>query len=181
MMRNPDGTLDWRERVKIIQSYARRSGYRIFVETGTGEGATLSLLLDDFNLLYSIELGDELYRSCVQRFRHSPKVILFHGDSGEMLPHVLARLDAPAVFWIDSHYCGNVRGKVDTPVREELVAVLRFATRPLILIDDARLFGTDPAYPTVDWIRETVLLESRDGHAFALEEDVMRIIPQGLL
>ena len=54
--------------------------------------------------------------------------------------------------------------------------------RPLphmIAIDDARLFGTDPAYPTVAWVQQYVA-RYRHRYRFELEDDIIRIVPVGM-
>jgi hypothetical protein len=176
--RNPDGTLDWRDRVEVIRGYARRSGYRIFVETGTGEGATLALLVDDFDHLHSIEIGVALYLGCLKKFAGNAKVRLYYGDSGAVLPSVIPALGGRAIFWVDAHDCGGARGDIATPVREELLAILRLADTPIILIDDIRLFGKEPDYPSVQWIEDTVRTESRCGHEWSLYDDILRVVPR---
>jgi hypothetical protein len=46
----------------------------------------------------------------------------------------------------------------------------------VVIIDDARLFGTDPAYPSIDEVREHVL--SRDRMLeIDVVDDAIRIMP----
>ena len=65
---------------------------------------------------------------------------------------------APAVFWLDGHFSAGptARADLDTPIVEELEAVLTHDRDDhVVLIDDARLFGTGD-YPTIDQVRAQV-------------------------
>lgn len=172
--------LDADGKIEVIRSYARRSGFRTFVETGTADGYTVAGLLGEFDRVYTIELGHEAYLQCFRRFAPQPKVTCLWGSSEKVLWHVMEVLDGPAVFWLDAHYTGGAgtRGEVDTPIKKELLEVFGRSRRDVVLIDDARLFGTDPAYPTVDWVRQ--FLVHYPGFHFELKDDIMRIVPEVL-
>lgn len=171
-------------RVEVIRSYARaHPEIRTFVETGSADGSTTAALVDEFDRLYTIELDVGLYYHNLKRFVHEPKVLPMLGDSAVVLKELLLVLDRPAVFWVDAHWCGGeTRGPVDTPVESELREIFYRRAPGVVLIDDARLFGTDPAYPTVDWVQALVATsESSAEHGdlweFEIADDVMRITP----
>jgi len=133
----------------------------------------------DFDRVYSIELSEKLHARACERFDGDPRVELIRGDSGSVMKSVMRKLNAPALFWLDGHWSAGVtaRGERDTPVREELDAILSTAKSPhVILIDDARCFGHDAGYPTVDELRSQV-------HALAphmtmtTDIDIIRITP----
>jgi hypothetical protein len=165
----------------VVRALARRYGTRILVESGTYFGDMVAAMKRDFARIYSIELGRQLHEEAVARFREQPNVTLIHGDSGQAIKEVLAQLDEPALFWLDGHFSSGVtaRGNQDTPVREELDAI--FAARELrhvILIDDARHFGLEPAYPTIAELRDSVRAR-RPRFDFAVDVDIIRITPPG--
>jgi hypothetical protein len=163
----------------VIRTYARRHGTRILVETGTFLGDMVEAMKLDFEHVYSIELSPQLFDKAKARFHDAPNVTLIQGDSGHAIKDVLSRLKEPALFWLDGHWSDGItaRGDRDTPVREELDAILATGALPhVILIDDARLFGADPAYPTIEELRKQVSAR-RPQLELAVDTDIIRIAP----
>ncbi|MBC2712145.1 MAG: hypothetical protein HGJ94_14525 [Desulfosarcina sp.] len=145
---------------RTLQTYAKRFGLKILVETGTYCGDMVEAMKDSFDRIYSIELSKELYENAKGRFKGIKYIELIHGDSGLELRKIINKLNQPALFWLDSHYSAGVtaRGDKDTPIYEEMEHILNVPDREhVVIIDDARLFGTDPAYPSMgelsDFIR----------------------------
>lgn len=163
-----------------LLEYAQRYGLQTFVETGTYYGDTTEAMRSHFDRVYSIELSDELFARASRRFRNAPDVELLHGDSGEVLPRVVRHLDEPALFWLDGHYSGGetARGTDETPVLAEVRCVLESPVRGhVMVIDDARLFGTDPAYPTLEELG-SVINAVRPGLVIVVENDSIRVTPR---
>ncbi len=162
-----------------IRAQASRHGTRVFVETGTFRGDTLHAIRSHFDVLVSIELDPALHEAAARRFASDARIVCLRGDSGKVLPEVLDRIDAPALFWLDGHFSGpgTARGDRDTPIVDELRAILRHRVRRhVVLIDDARLFGVDPAYPSIREILDLVRAERPDcGVDVAL--DAIRVSP----
>lgn len=163
-----------------IRELAARFGTRTMVETGTYRGDMVAEMLPYFDRIISIELSEELHRNARERFRDEPKVTLLQGDSGERITDAIAQIDGPALFWLDGHYSGGVTamGESATPVVGELKHILDLGNRGhVILIDDARLFGRDPDYPSVAQIARIV--EARGVPAdLSVENDAIRIVPK---
>jgi hypothetical protein len=138
----------------LLHTYARCCDIRVFVETGTYYGDTLAALRNTFDELHSIELDRGLYRQAVTRFARDSRIKLWHGDSGDMLAHVVQAIYRPALFWLDGHYSGEgtARGILCTPISRELAHIGRHALKDyhLIIIDDARSFDGTDNYPTVE-------------------------------
>lgn len=151
---------------------------RNFIETGTADGATCDFLHNDFDYLATIEIVPTLHNQSKVRLEPFPNVELFLGDSEEVLPPLLQRLNDSCFFWLDGHFCGSLEARApkDTPVAAELEII--FATRipHIVFVDDARLFGRDPAYPTLDWVRNLATGQEID-YRFSLVDDIMRIVP----
>ena len=59
----------------------------------------------------SIELADGYYAAATKRFASYPNVALHHGDSGQLLPQIVAGLKKPAFFWPGGHYSGGLTAK----------------------------------------------------------------------
>lgn len=134
---------------RLLAGYARRFSLAIFVESGTYLGDMVAALAGEFTRLYSVELSFRLYRHARQRFRRMGHVTLLRGDSAVLLEGVVARLDQPALFWLDGHYSGGITAGAgrEAPVLRELRHVLSAGAGHLVVIDDARCFGCEPGYP----------------------------------
>jgi hypothetical protein len=149
------------------------------VETGTYYGEMVQAMTYVFRRIYSIELSDDLFRRARDRFGGQAHVNLIHGDSAQVLPSVLNCLTGPALFWLDGHYSGGetARGAEDTPILSEVDQILSVAEAGhVIVIDDARCFGTDPAYPTLETLKEFVLAR-RPSCRYEVAGDSIRIAP----
>jgi hypothetical protein len=127
--------------------------YPTFVETGTYLGDMSSYASCLFSRVHTIELSVELAKRAADRLAGVPNVTVHQGDSGRVLRDLLPIIDTPCVFWLDGHFSGGItaRGETDTPILAELEAIAHHAVRPhAIFIDDARVFGTDDMYPTLE-------------------------------
>lgn len=162
------------ERVETLRVYGGVLGLRTFVETGTADGATTLALKNDFDRLITIELDYERYLHVLTSdFVPYPQILPIWGDSGKVLVELVHWLTEPALYWLDAHYCGGVSGDEDTPIRTELLAIGKSAREgSLIVVDDAHLFGIDPAYPTLGWMQQWA-----DGHGYsmALNDDLIEL------
>ena len=164
---------------QTLLTYARSFGLKNLVETGTLYGDMVEAMKNDFDRIYSIELSTELYEEARERFREEDHIEMIHGDSGIELKNVIKRINQPTLFWLDGHYSGGItaRGNKDTPIYEELDHILNAEDRDhVIIIDDARLFGSDPAYPSIEELNE--FIESkRSDVKIIVQEDSIRITP----
>lgn len=84
---------------------------------------------------------------------------ILEGDSGVLVPQVVAQLDRPALFWLDAGYYGVDLTKGDlSRLLTELRAILSSPVRDhVVLMDDARMFvGTEGKFNAsqlVSWIK----------------------------
>jgi hypothetical protein len=165
----------------VIRAYAKRYGTTVLVETGTYMGDMIAAMEGDFASIYSIELSHELYQNARRRFAASPHVKLIHGDSAKALRSILPLLSGPALFWLDGHWSGGVtaHGEKETPIAEELDQLLDATDLGhVILIDDARCFGVEKTYPTIDDLRRRCLVR-RPSTTLSVDVDIIRIVPRG--
>lgn len=174
-----DPTIPSEERCSVIRNYAAEYGIENFVETGSADGDTCLAVQESFARLDTIEIVPTVQRRTAQRLSVYSHVHCYLGDSADLLPKILAEINAPCLFWLDGHYCGSLeaRAQKDTPVVEELEIIFATGLPHLILVDDARLFGADPAYPSIEWVR-TVATSQQTEFKFAYADDIMRITPQ---
>ncbi len=165
---------------RILRGYAKKYGLRVLVETGTYMGDMIEALKREFDEVYSIELSRELHENAKRRFEGDRHVTLLCGDSAIELEKLVKRIDRPALFWLDGHYSSGVTAKADkeTPIMEELNHLLAAPDLGhVILIDDARSFGSFKDYPTIEEVR-TLVMSKRDNVDFAVETDIIRIVPK---
>jgi hypothetical protein len=164
----------------VLREYSKRYGLRILVETGTYFGDMVEAMRVDFDRIYSIELSKDLYAKAMMRFKGVNNIELIHGDSGSELKKIINKINQPALFWLDSHYSAGVtaRGVKDTPIYEELQHLLNPKNLGhVIIIDDARCFGKDPAYPSIEELTKFIKLKRSDVD-ITVENDSIRITPK---
>lgn len=148
-----------------IKKYAKQFHLHTFVETGTYYGDMVQAVKNSFNKIYSIELSDKLYSLCVNRFKSDKKICLIQGDSAIKLRNVLEEINCPALFWLDGHYSSGVtvKSENETPILDELSLIFEYPNHGhVIVIDDARNFGTNPAYPSISELTKFILNKRSD-------------------
>lgn len=163
----------------VIREYQTKYGLPVFVETGTAQAGTLQIVVNDgqFEEYHSAELDDEFYLQALSRFSDDPTVHLHHGESDQILARILPEIDKPCLFWLDAHWVGgenDVKGSHgETPVMEELEHIFNSGHDHVILVDDARLFGVEGNYPTLE---EVYNFADGYGYQSELEDDIIRIV-----
>lgn len=160
-----------------IERYQHKTGFRVLVETGTFMGDMIEAQRYNFKEIYSIELSEQLYLRALEKFHGAKHIHLLQGDSGEKLIEITYRLREPAIFWLDGHYSGGItaQGDKDCPVMDELEAIFSSNHDHCLLIDDARCFGRDADYPSLDEIRSLVD-SKRKGYTISVTDDIIRVI-----
>jgi hypothetical protein len=131
----------------VLKKY--KNDIRVFVETGTymGDGVQQALQCR-FDIIYSIEFYEIRFKRCEAMFKNYPNVHIIQGESGEVLPVLLEKIDEKSLFWLDAHF--DVLGRDDLypsplgetqPLMKELEAIQRHHIKNhTILIDDRRIF-----------------------------------------
>ena len=136
----------------VLRELRQRTAARCLIETGTFLGVTAARCARVFGRVFTIELDPRLARDARRHLRDYPNVEVFEGDAAEWLPRILAREDArEAVVFLDAHHSGGetARGDVPEPAIIELEAMSPFRDRICgIVVDDFRLFGAEPGFPT---------------------------------
>lgn len=166
----------------MLMEYAERFDLKCFVETGTFKGDTVEAMRGEFDRIYSIELAEKFYLDATKRFAGVAEIDLRQGDSGKVMPEVVAELSSPTLFWLDGHYSGGdtAQGDLNCPVWGEIRAIFGGMKHAfVILIDDARCFKNVGAedYPAVSDI-ETWVSEQRPDFGVEVEMDCIRIAPK---
>jgi predicted O-linked N-acetylglucosamine transferase (SPINDLY family)/glycosyltransferase involved in cell wall biosynthesis/SAM-dependent methyltransferase len=163
---------------RAIGEYQREYGYSLFIETGTYLGDMVDAQKHQFERIISIELGADLFERAKTRFAGDHNVTIMQGDSGKILPQILAEIKEPAIFWLDGHYSEGITAMGDKacPIFEELDAIFA-STRfnHVILIDDARCFGAIDEFPTVEKLTEYIQAKN-EGYQVEIENDIIRCV-----
>ena len=170
----PPQAVKWR----VIDAQLKRFGIRRFIETGTLFGETLEYVARRGFPCTSVELSQDLYRGAKQKFSNYKNVELIHGDSGEVMPRILAQLREPTLFWLDGHYSHGITacGEKETPISEELAAILNHhIQRHVILIDDARCFNGNNDYPALHDLLHDVVEAGK--YRYSVNCDVIQLVP----
>ncbi len=146
----------------MLLAEARAIGAEVFVETGTFLGDTTWAFRNVFRSIHTIEVEPSLADLARKRFSKHPHIEVIEGDSSRVLGGLCGRIDGPCLFYLDGHYSGGITGmgNVECPILAEIDAIFERTRSPFrIVVDDARLFGSDPAYPTLE-----VFLRHVQGH-----------------
>ena len=163
---------------QIIRKYASDHKLDTMIETGTFNGEMDFALKDAFARIVTIELSPEYHAAAVRRFARFPQIECMKGDSGVVLPAVIAKIQKPVLFWLDAHYSAGLtaQAEVDTPVSAELDAIFNHPVRNhVILIDDARCFDGTHDYPRIEDLKKSVA-QARPDLQFSVEDDIIRIV-----
>lgn len=117
---------------------------KIFIETGTNQGNTISKLDKMFDTVHTIEVSESLYHLTSSKYANTK--INFHlGDSSEVLEKISSTMkESNVCFFLDGHYSGPKTSFHEThvPLYKELKIINDlYKGSCIIIIDDARLFG----------------------------------------
>jgi hypothetical protein len=163
----------------VLKQLARQHGLAVLVETGTFDGGMVDALSNSFSQIYYIEPCPQLHERAKVWLRGRPHIRLLQGDSATILGSLVEKLSLPALFRLDAHYSTGVTARA----RSTRLALPSSVTsspgrdlRHVVIIDDARALGRDPAYPTVAELRD--FIPARRGNVqISVEGDSVRVIP----
>lgn len=163
----------------IVKQYASKYSIRTFIETGTYLGSMIDNVKNIFDKIYSIELDKLLYKRARKKFAGSNHISLYLGDSSQLLPTILKKIDEPTLFWLDAHYSDGItaKGNLTTPIMQEIRSILKHRQKKhIILIDDAILFIGKNNYPTIGKLKN-IILKKYPRAMFRIKDNIIQIIP----
>jgi hypothetical protein len=70
---------------RVVIDYIKKFKPAVFIETGTYKAKMVYAVQPYINQIYSIELDSTHYRRAEQRFAGYPNILIFQGQSGEVL------------------------------------------------------------------------------------------------
>jgi hypothetical protein len=182
------GRVNWGVPIAAVDVVRNHGGIRLCVETGTYRGASTELLAARFDRVITIEASPALATAAERRLSGRSGVQVIQGDSSTVLPAIVTALDQPALFWLDSHYCGPKTYGVNRqcPVIDEIHTIVAAGPEHVVLIDDARLFLEPPPLPLAvsQWpsIGEicAAFAAGRHRRYLAVHDDVIFAVPESL-
>ncbi len=164
---------------RTVRSYGRTFDLHTLIETGTYTGAMVYAMQDDFDKIFTVELDENLFKAAQIGFSKFAHVQPVQGDSGDVLPQIMANINEPCLFWLDGHYSGDgtAKGRFDTPIVRELHCILDHPEPGhVILIDDAHCFVGENDYPTIEELRQLAIGKRPNWH-FEVADNIVRIHP----
>jgi hypothetical protein len=147
-----------------------------WIETGTYLAETTVALAKNFpqNRIYTIEPARKLYEFSSKKYSKYKNIDFILGTSEQELEKILINLTGSVNFWLDGHYSGDVtyKGEIDSPIITELKLIEShkgvFKTAQ-IFIDDFRLFGSAPGYPSKEELIDWAVVQ---GFNWTVENDI---------
>ena len=141
--------------------YIKKYSLHNYIETGTGEGATLEYSMRHcFDKFYSVEIHDEIFKRARDKFKNLSRLYgrdcsILHGNSYEKLPEILKNLKGNSLFFLDAHFPGadfkfsnyGDTSDYDTrlPLEREIEVICnnRDISKDVFIIDDLVIFEPD--------------------------------------
>jgi len=140
---------------RAVAQFASDYGLRVLVETGTHFGQMLNAQKNRFSEIHSIEMDAWKVELARKRFAGRANIHIYEGDSGKVLPGVIAKITEPCLFWLDAH-----DGDRASPIRAELDCIYKHPVAGhVLLIDDAPCFDGRTDYPKVEELRSQAAVE----------------------
>ena len=166
---------------RALKESVERFGLSAMVECRTYYGTMVQAMRGVCDQIYSIESDRALFENASRRFRRDRSVELVHGDSRIELGKLVPRIGTPSLFWLNSSYSGELvpdgGDSGDYPIYQELRHIMDAgARRHVVVIDDARCFGTNPHYPSLEELGGFVRSKWPDAN-IVVEYDSVRIAP----
>ncbi|MCB0575804.1 MAG: hypothetical protein KDC61_14690, partial [Saprospiraceae bacterium] len=165
---------------RIITKVAQEYRCKVLVESGTYLGDMIEAQKNCFDMIYSIELSQELWGKACHRFSNRKNITIIQGDSGKEINKILPSIGDKALFWLDGHYSGGNTAKSDKecPILEELDAIFRNnSANHVILIDDARLFNGTHDYPEISIFLSDIALRM-NNYTIHIDSDIIFLLPE---
>jgi hypothetical protein len=137
----------------------------VFAETGTFHGERAALACAVFERVLTCELSPTLHAAAREAYPGLPITFVL-GDSRAVIRRWALALDEPVCWYLDAHWFtlnpnktragaardrnGQIAGQAEgLPLWDELAALAARPWPDIIIVDDARDFGTDQ--PTPEW------------------------------
>lgn len=164
----------------IVTEIVRRRQIQTVIETGTEYGGTANAMGEMVEEVYTMDL--------VQKFKPNdlcPNVHFMLGDSRLCLMDAIEMASEPILFFLDAH---SSNPSDDCPLPDELKIIAASRLRPVIVIHDCLVPGTDLGYDSylngpISYERIQGLIEDiyLDGHRHYYNDNSAKGARRGVL
>jgi predicted O-methyltransferase YrrM len=148
-----------RAKRRHLLSLFQARGHATLVEAGTYLGDTVAYFLPYAKRVISVEIDHTLWEGAQRRFAEIDSVEIIMGDAADEIPRIAGTLNEPALIFLDGHHsgAGTGRGEEYEPALGilEQLGTTGVAPGSTIVVDDLRLFGREPSYPSLDALVST--------------------------
>lgn len=142
---------------KKLQKLVKYFNIDTIFETGTYYGHTTNRLAELVKTVYTVEIDPNYYKQAMQNKKHD-NILYTLGSSPEVLNSLLGAGEFKnSLFFLDAHW-GNV-----CPLLDELTMIAKHKLKPVIVIHDFMVPGTDLGYDTwngqpftYEWIKPAI-------------------------
>ena len=134
----------------LVSAIGLRNDCRVAIETGTYMGTSSYVFSGVFDIVETIEADASLHRSAATWLAHAAKNVRCHlGNSASVIADVVKDTAMKKIFFLDAHFSGGPTSQQYglCPLLEELKIIMECARDSVVVVDDARLFGSG-GYPT---------------------------------
>ena len=126
----------------FVQDLLPHISNNVFVETGTYQGNTVNIILQNTKCtkICSLELSNVFYENCTQRFCDESRVKIFHANSKYDLYDVIKDIDTSITFWLDV----DSDPEIKCPILFELDQIKKHSIKShVIIVDNMRHMNED--------------------------------------
>jgi hypothetical protein len=134
-----------------IKSAKKHADAKNLIETGTYLGVTTKRCSPYFDNVWTIELDKDLAHQASEFLANNKNVHVLQGDVLKILGSVLSKDFRDVLIFLDAHFSGGATalGDLPEPAIEEIKIISQFRDKIAgVIIDDFRLFGTEPGFPS---------------------------------
>lgn len=129
--------------VHPIREYKEKYGLTAMLETGTGHGHDANTgIRSGFTKVLTCEIDKDNRNRAIDESNKNPFIHFYLGDSVEVLPIMLNKLNGEKLLvWLDAHL-GEVPIDKQLPLEKELQILTskRDCSKDVIIVDDLRLY-----------------------------------------
>ncbi len=179
LLRGKPARIPHRLKQLTVEQYAGEFKLAVMIEAGTYYGEMVDAMKSRFQEIFSIEIDNGLAQLAKRRFARFRHIHILEGDSQVIIQELLAKLNRPALFWLDAGYYGfgNQESNRDR-LTVELESILRHPIKEhVIVMDDCHGLNGENGVPTLAELISHLNASFPDRQV-AVEYNLLRITPR---
>jgi hypothetical protein len=156
--RNLKGFEDDRYIKAKLSEIIQRRKIDTIVETGTYLGGTTKVMSQMVKRVITTEINPDFFRRASIHLKDCDNVMMYHSDTMKVFPEIIESVKKKnVIYYLDDHWLDHC------PLKDELKAIADAGIKPVIVIHDWLVPGTDFGYDsykgqpfTWEWIEKDV-------------------------